>query len=107
VVDANRAYLARWMPWAQDDDLEKVQDFIRMSRRQFADNDGFSRKVPSPALTAAEAQRRGRAGFAVLGAGVTMLGVTVRMGESNPPGAALAPPEGRVSRRATSGQLPP
>lgn len=42
VVDANRAYLARWMPWAQDDDLEKVQDFIRMSRRQFADNDGFS-----------------------------------------------------------------
>jgi ribosomal-protein-serine acetyltransferase len=41
VVDANRAYLAQWMPWAQDDDLEKVRDFIRASR-QLGDNEGFS-----------------------------------------------------------------
>lgn len=42
VVDANRAYLARWMPWAKGDTLEGVGDFIRMSRRQLAANEGFS-----------------------------------------------------------------
>lgn len=42
VVDANRAYLARWMPWAQDDTLEAARDFIRLTRRQLADNEGFS-----------------------------------------------------------------
>ncbi|HEX3691673.1 MAG TPA: GNAT family protein [Solirubrobacteraceae bacterium] len=41
VVDANRAYLAQWMPWAEKDDLEKVRDFIRSSR-QIADNGEFS-----------------------------------------------------------------
>ena len=42
VVDANRAYLARWMPWAQDNTLEAARDFIRLTRRQLADNEGFS-----------------------------------------------------------------
>ena len=48
VVDANRGYLGRWMPWAVDDDLEKVQDFIRMSRRQFADTTVSREKSPHP-----------------------------------------------------------
>jgi ribosomal-protein-serine acetyltransferase len=41
VVDANREYLARWMPWAADDDLEKVREFIRSSR-QLTDTNAFS-----------------------------------------------------------------
>ena len=41
VVDDNRAYLARWMPWAIDDTVEDTLAFIRRGRRQIADNDGM------------------------------------------------------------------
>jgi ribosomal-protein-serine acetyltransferase len=41
LIDANRAYLARWMPWAQEQTLERTLEFIRTTRRQVADNDGF------------------------------------------------------------------
>jgi ribosomal-protein-serine acetyltransferase len=41
LIDANRAYLARWMPWAQEQTLEHTLDFIRSARRQLAGNDGF------------------------------------------------------------------
>jgi ribosomal-protein-serine acetyltransferase len=41
VINANRAYLARWMPWAPSQTLEGTLEFIRWSRRQFADNGGF------------------------------------------------------------------
>jgi ribosomal-protein-serine acetyltransferase len=41
VVDANRAYLARWMPWAAKETQEDALGFIRMSRRQLADNQGL------------------------------------------------------------------
>ena len=41
VVAANREYLARWMPWAADQKLEGTREFIRTSRRQLAENQGF------------------------------------------------------------------
>ncbi|HTU97926.1 MAG TPA: GNAT family protein [Solirubrobacteraceae bacterium] len=41
VIEANRAHLARWMPWAQGQTLEGTRDFIRRSLRQLADNQGF------------------------------------------------------------------
>ena len=41
MIVANRAYLARWMPWAARSDLAAARDFIRTSRRQLADNQGF------------------------------------------------------------------
>ena len=41
VVDDNREYLARWMPWAANQTLEATLEFIRDSRRQLAENQGF------------------------------------------------------------------
>jgi ribosomal-protein-serine acetyltransferase len=41
LVDANRGYLARWMPWASSQTRAGALEFIRMTRRQLADNDGF------------------------------------------------------------------
>jgi ribosomal-protein-serine acetyltransferase len=41
LIDANRAYLARWMPWAAGQTLESTLEFIRFTRRQEAANDGF------------------------------------------------------------------
>lgn len=41
LIDANRAYLARWLAWAQGQTREQTLDFIRATRRQLAGNDGF------------------------------------------------------------------
>jgi ribosomal-protein-serine acetyltransferase len=41
LIDANRAYLAPWMPWAGAQTREGTLEFIRMTRRQEASNDGF------------------------------------------------------------------
>jgi ribosomal-protein-serine acetyltransferase len=41
LIDANRAHLAPWMPWAPGQTLEHTLDFIRTAQRQIADNDGF------------------------------------------------------------------
>ena len=41
LIDANRAYLAPWMPWAGGQTREGTLEFIRMTRRQEASNDGF------------------------------------------------------------------
>jgi ribosomal-protein-serine acetyltransferase len=41
VVDANREFLARWMPWAAAQTLETTREYIRISRRQFAENQGL------------------------------------------------------------------
>jgi ribosomal-protein-serine acetyltransferase len=45
VIDANRAMLAPWMPWAPAQTLETTQDFIAESRRQFADDNGFQAAI--------------------------------------------------------------
>ena len=41
-ISANRPYLSRWMPWAVNQDLEGTREYIRSTRRGFADNQGFS-----------------------------------------------------------------
>jgi ribosomal-protein-serine acetyltransferase len=41
LVEANRAYLSRWMPWAPSSTLEEVRAFIAMGQRQLADDNGF------------------------------------------------------------------
>src|SRR5690349_18645978 len=41
LIDRNRAYLARWMPWASGQTPERTLDFIRTTRQQLANNDGF------------------------------------------------------------------
>jgi ribosomal-protein-serine acetyltransferase len=38
VVEANRDYLARWMPWAATTTLELTLDFIRRTRLDYAEN---------------------------------------------------------------------
>jgi ribosomal-protein-serine acetyltransferase len=41
-IDSNRAYLARWLPWADGHQTPaQTLEFIRSSRRQIAENDGF------------------------------------------------------------------
>ena len=45
LVDANRDYLARWMPWAAGQTREGTLEFIRLTRRQIANNDGFQTAI--------------------------------------------------------------
>lgn len=45
VIAANREYLSRWMPWAPDQTLEGTLEFIRASRRQFGQNQGFQAAI--------------------------------------------------------------
>jgi ribosomal-protein-serine acetyltransferase len=42
LIDEGRAHLARWLPWAATQDLEGTLEFIRLTRRQLADNSGFT-----------------------------------------------------------------
>jgi len=41
LIEANRPYLARWMPWAAAQTRETTVEFIRATRRQAATDDGF------------------------------------------------------------------
>src|SRR5438093_1137577 len=42
VIAANRAYLARWLPWAAaEGGADSRLEFIRSTLKQVADNDGF------------------------------------------------------------------
>ncbi len=41
LIDTNRAYLSRWMPWAGGQDLEDTLRFIRRAHQQLLDNDGL------------------------------------------------------------------
>jgi ribosomal-protein-serine acetyltransferase len=45
LIDANRDYLARWMPWAPGQTLEGTLEFVRATRKQLADNDGFQAAI--------------------------------------------------------------
>ena len=45
LVDANRDHLARWMPWAAGQTREGTLEFIRLTRRQIANNDGFQTAI--------------------------------------------------------------
>ena len=41
LIAANRDRLSPWMPWAAASDRDSVLEFIRIARRQLADNDGI------------------------------------------------------------------
>lgn len=41
LIEANRAYLARWLPWAAGQTFNDTLAFIRRTREQLAGNNGF------------------------------------------------------------------
>jgi ribosomal-protein-serine acetyltransferase len=45
VVDANREYLARWLPWAATSTEDSILEFIRCTRRQLAENNGLQTAI--------------------------------------------------------------
>lgn len=45
LIGANRDRLARWMPWALEEDLEATRAFIALTRQQVADDDGFQAAI--------------------------------------------------------------
>jgi ribosomal-protein-serine acetyltransferase len=45
LIETNRGYLAAWMPWASTQTPERTLEFIRATRRQLADNDGFQTAI--------------------------------------------------------------
>ncbi len=57
LIEANRGYLAQWLPWAAAQDLEGTERFIAEGEEQFARNDGFQARI------APEGEIVGVAGF--------------------------------------------
>lgn len=47
LIESGRDYLAEWMPWAAGQTLDGTLQFIRLTRRQFADNNGFQAAIVS------------------------------------------------------------
>jgi ribosomal-protein-serine acetyltransferase len=45
LVEANRDYLAQWLPWAAGQDLAEAEKFIADAEAQLARNDGFQVKI--------------------------------------------------------------
>jgi ribosomal-protein-serine acetyltransferase len=45
LIEANRAYLSRWLPWAAGQTFEDTLGFIRRTREQLTDNDGLQAAV--------------------------------------------------------------
>jgi len=45
VVDANRAYLAEWLPWAGQSGFETIEDFLRRAHAQVDANNGFQAAI--------------------------------------------------------------
>ncbi len=45
LVDANRDHLARWMPWAAEQTLERTVSFIQGARVRFDENNGFETAI--------------------------------------------------------------
>jgi ribosomal-protein-serine acetyltransferase len=41
LIEANRSYLATWMPWAAGQTVDGTAEFVRKSIKQEADDDGF------------------------------------------------------------------
>ncbi len=45
LIEANRAYLAQWLPWATGQTFEDTLDFIRGTRSQAKENEGFQTAI--------------------------------------------------------------
>ena len=41
LVEANRAHLSDWMPWAAEQTLERTVNFIRAAQQRYANRNGF------------------------------------------------------------------
>jgi ribosomal-protein-serine acetyltransferase len=50
VIEANREYLAPWMPWAPASTRDTTLEFIRKSLKQLADNDGLQAAITDSGL---------------------------------------------------------
>ena len=59
LIDANRAYLSRWMPWAAQETIEGTRTFIRLIRTQVAENDGLNTVITVDGLIAGTVGMRG------------------------------------------------
>jgi len=57
LVEANRAHLARWMPWAAEQDRDGTERFLAEAEAQLARDDGFQARI------APEGEIVGVAGF--------------------------------------------
>ncbi len=45
LIEANRAYLASWLPWAAGQSAADTVDFIHKTRLQLTENDGFQTAI--------------------------------------------------------------
>lgn len=45
LIEANRAYLAQWMPWPADQDLAATGQFIAEAEAQLIEENGFQAKI--------------------------------------------------------------
>jgi ribosomal-protein-serine acetyltransferase len=45
LIDANRSYLARWLPWAAGQTRESTLEFIRATGRQLGEHNGFQAAI--------------------------------------------------------------
>lgn len=45
LIEANRAHLARWLPWASDQSRDDTLAFLRAAREQAAKHDGFGAAI--------------------------------------------------------------
>ncbi len=45
VIDANRAHLSRFLPWAAGQTLEGTRAFIELTRKQLAEDNGFQMAI--------------------------------------------------------------
>jgi ribosomal-protein-serine acetyltransferase len=45
LIEANRAHLARWLPWAEGQGFDETLDFIHKTRSQASENDGFQAAI--------------------------------------------------------------
>jgi ribosomal-protein-serine acetyltransferase len=45
LIEVNRAYLARWLPWASRQTPADTEEFIQRARKQQAANDGFQAAI--------------------------------------------------------------
>jgi len=50
LVEANRAYLSAWLPWAATQERSDTARFIESTRKQLRDNDGFQTAIVSDDL---------------------------------------------------------
>jgi ribosomal-protein-serine acetyltransferase len=41
LVEANRAFLSDWMPWAAEQTLERTANFIRAAQERYSNRNGF------------------------------------------------------------------